>query len=54
MRKFKTLCFQNGAGNLYRDLFLGHRQPGREKHCFYFRRHGETSENNWVRVFHAS
>ena len=61
MRKFKTLCFQNGAGNLYRDLFLGHLQPGREKlrrpHCFYFRvwwRHGETTENNWVRVFHTS
>ena len=55
------LCFQNGAGNLYRDLFLGHLQPGREKlrrpHCFYFRawwRHGETTENNWVRVFHTS
>ena len=30
MRKFKTLCFQNGAGNLYRDLFLCHLQPGRE------------------------
>ena len=57
MRKFKTLCFQNGAGNLYRDLFLGHLQPGREKHCFYFRvwwRHGETTAKNWVRVFHAS